>query len=146
MVQFTMWIYQDNPVTEVPDGYQGFIYLIENITTKKKYIGKKIFLNKKTNYRKGKRNVHSLVDSGWINYTGSNAPLNLEMATIGKENFTFTILYLCRTKAEMNYLETREIFNQDALLRDDYWNEWVTCKITKMHLQKCREYLLQKVT
>jgi hypothetical protein len=140
-----MWIYQGDELTEIPEGYLGFIYLITCLTNNKRYIGKKIFKNKKTKYRKNKRNVHTLVESNWQEYTGSSETLNEDITTLGKDKFKFEILYLCVTKAEMGYMETKYIFDYDALLRDDFYNAWVSAKITKMHLKKCTERLLQNV-
>ena len=36
------WTYQGKQVEEIPDEYEGFVYLITNTTTGQKYIGKKL--------------------------------------------------------------------------------------------------------
>ena len=38
----TQWTYQGKPVDEIPDEYEGFVYLITNTTNGRKYIGKKL--------------------------------------------------------------------------------------------------------
>ncbi len=132
-----MWTYENKTLENIPEGYVGFIYQITNKTTKKMYIGKKVFENKKTKYRKNKRNVHYTVESNWKEYTGSNKTLNDEIIECGIENYEFKILYLCKSRGEMTYLESREIFIRDALLYpDQYYNEWVSCKVTRNHLKK----------
>jgi len=36
------WIYQGKEVTEIPNEYEGFVYLITNLTDNRKYVGKKL--------------------------------------------------------------------------------------------------------
>jgi hypothetical protein len=35
------WTYRGKEITEIPDEYEGFVYLITNLTNNQKYIGKK---------------------------------------------------------------------------------------------------------
>jgi len=35
-----LWTYQNQIVEEIPEGYIGFVYLITNLKTGQKYIGK----------------------------------------------------------------------------------------------------------
>ena len=34
------WTYEGNEIDQIPDDYEGFVYLITNTTTGQKYIGK----------------------------------------------------------------------------------------------------------
>jgi len=43
-----LWTYQNQIVEEIPEGYIGFVYLITNLTTGQKYIGKKLAQFKRT--------------------------------------------------------------------------------------------------
>ena len=36
------WTYEGKTIDEIPDEYEGFVYLITNTTTGQKYIGKKL--------------------------------------------------------------------------------------------------------
>ena len=36
------WTYEGKEITEIPDGVEGFVYLITNLTNNKKYVGKKL--------------------------------------------------------------------------------------------------------
>jgi hypothetical protein len=118
----------------IDDGLSfGFVYMIENTVTGKKYIGRKYFTQAGTKQVNGKkRKIRK--PSDWRDYYGSNETLKREVAELGKDKFVRTILHLCKSKSECSYLETKEIFKQDALLREDFYNQWVTCKITSKHL------------
>ena len=38
-----MWLYKNEPFEEIPEDAYGYVYLITNNVTGKKYIGKKLF-------------------------------------------------------------------------------------------------------
>ncbi len=111
----------------------GYVYLITHNSTGRKYIGKKLFT--KAGYRqiKGKRKKVRKA-SDWLTYWGSNEELQKEVIKNGEDQYTREILYLCKTRSACNYWETWEIFNRHALLSDQYWNKWVSCKIHKTHV------------
>jgi hypothetical protein len=111
----------------------GYVYLITNIQTGKRYVGKKLFT--KAGYRqiKGKKKKVRKA-SDWLEYWGSNTELQAEVKLKGEDKFTREILHLCKTRSACNYWETWEIFNRHALLSDQYYNSWCTCKIHKTHV------------
>jgi hypothetical protein len=126
------WYYDGVPFED--DGTQfGFVYLIENLTNNRKYIGRKYFT--KAGYRQvnGKRKKIRKV-SDWEAYWGSNETLKREVAELGEHNFRRTILHLCKTKSEAAYWETFEIFTRHALLDNVYYNDWCSCKVRRAHL------------
>lgn len=110
--------------------YTGFVYLITNTTNNRKYIGQKIFKFKKYKTVKKKKKKIS-VESDWKDYYGSNTELNLDVDKLGKDNFTREILYLCKNKSMMNYLEAKEIFLQGALESNLFYNSWISTRINK---------------
>ena len=126
-----IWTYQQQPVEEIPEGYIGFVYLITNLTTGQKYIGKKLAQFKKTRPPlKGKRlKRRTTVESDWREYWGSSERLQADVNTLGPENFTREILYLCKSKAEMSYLEAREQFERRVLESDDYYNGIINVRV-----------------
>lgn len=128
------WSYQGRPFTEddIGDAY-GFIYEIVNLTNNRKYIGKKFFTQAKTKQVKGKKKK-TRVSSNWQNYWSSSEELKADVKSLGEENFTRTILHLCKTRSECSYRETKEIFMRDALLKEEWYNSWVSCKIHKAHV------------
>jgi hypothetical protein len=126
-----IWTYQQQPLEEIPEGYIGFVYLITNLTTGQKYIGKKLAQFKKTRPPlKGKRlKRRTTVESDWRDYWGSSERLQADVNTLGPEKFTREILYLCKSKAEMSYLEAREQFERRVLETDDYYNGIINVRV-----------------
>lgn len=125
-----MWIYKDEIVEDIPEGYVGMVYMITNIATNKKYIGKKIFHFTKTKQVKGKKK-RSKVESDWKDYYGSNKELNEHVELFGVNNFKREILYLCLNKSQMSYLELREQIDRRVLETEEYYNEWISAKVRK---------------
>lgn len=128
-----MWIYQNEPFSD-PKDFFGFVYLIENLITNRKYIGRKYFSKAGTKQVNGKkRKIRKTSD--WESYWGSNETLKAEVAELGEHNFRRTILHLCKSRSECSYFETYEIFTRHCLLDELYYNEWVSAKIRKAHLK-----------
>jgi hypothetical protein len=127
------WYYNGVPYEE--DGtHFGFVYLIENLITGRKYIGRKYFSKAGTKQVNGKkRKIRKTSD--WESYFGSNETLKAEVAEIGGHNFRRTILHLCKSKSECSYFETYEIFSRHALLDSVYYNDWVSAKVRRAHLK-----------
>lgn len=130
------WIFEGKVLDEsILDKYVGFVYIITNNTNQKKYIGKKLLKRRKTKQVKGKKK-RFLVDSDWKVYYGSNKELNEDVTRLGEVNFTREILRLCLSKGECNYFEAAYQFENRVLERDDYYNAWITVKVSKSHLLK----------
>lgn len=130
------WIYNFNELTQAPEEYTGFVYEITNIPFDKKYIGQKLFWKvKKLPPLKGKtRKRTKTVESDWQDYWGSSNKLLEDIALQGTQDFKREILVMCRNKTEMNYNEAALQFNRDVLLRDDYYNGIINCRITSRGL------------
>jgi hypothetical protein len=135
-----MWYYREhaNFFTEedVGDNY-GFVYCITNRATGKKYIGKKFFWSKRTlPPLKGKtRKRKKIVMSDWQDYYGSNEELKMLVEKNGKDVYHREILRLCKTKGECSYYEAKLQFENDVLLSDEYYNEFIGCKIHASHIK-----------
>jgi hypothetical protein len=129
-----VWLYNDKEFTEDMVGdWFGFIYEITNLIDGRKYVGKKFFTRAGTKQIKGKKKKVRL-SSGWANYWSSSEELKADVKKLGEENFSRKILYLCKSRSECSYRETKEIFINDALLTTEYYNSWVSCKIHKAHV------------
>jgi len=132
-----MWYYNGKEFDTTPDEYQGFIYIITENSTNKKYIGKKNFWKPKTLpiTKTRKRRVRTRVESDWREYFGSSKEVQLLVEENGEKAFRRDILKLCKTKGEMSYYEAKLQFEKDVLLSDEYYNEFIGCKIHSKHLK-----------
>jgi len=125
-----------NPEEDVLKEYVGFVYLITDRSNNKKYVGKKFFWStRKLPPLKGtKRKRKVTKQSDWQTYYGSSEELKLLVETKGGNAYYREILHLCKTKGECSYMEAKEQFDRDVLLRDDYYNAFIGCKIHAKHL------------
>ena len=127
-----MWLYNNQEfTTEAIDNHVGMVYIITNLDNGRKYVGKKLFTKSKT-FQKNKKKKRTRVESDWAEYTGSNKVLNEDVSA--GANLKKEILHLCTKRGWMSYLETQEILNRNAIQSDEYYNEWVSCKIQRRHL------------
>lgn len=131
------WIYKDKIVQELPEDCVGFVYLITNNVSGRKYIGKKLAKFSKTTYKtvklkngnKKKKKIRGKIESDWRDYYGSSTELNNDVEQLGRENFTREILYICKSKAECSYIEAREQFERKVLESDDYYNGIINVRV-----------------
>ena len=132
-----MWYYNNEEFIETPEQYQGFVYEITELRTGKKYIGKKNFWRPKILPKNSKRSrrVKTKVESDWRSYYGSNVELQRLVEESGSDGYKRVILRLCKSKGEMSYYEAKLQFQYDVLLSDEYYNEFIGCKIHSKHLK-----------
>ena len=127
----SQWTYQGKPVDEIPDDYEGFVYLITNLTNGRKYIGKKLAKFKTSRPplkgKKNRRRGHK--ESDWREYWSSSDNLLKDVLELGTENFSREILYFCTSRAEMSYLEAFEQFDRRVLETDDYYNGIINVRV-----------------
>lgn len=127
------WIYDGKEVDlKTLDGFFGFVYLIQDTETGKKYIGRKYIwsMRKEKGSTRRKRK-----ESDWQEYYSSNE----ELKQIGKETperLHREILHLCKNRGECNYLEVAEQFKRDVLHSDDYMNDNINRKILQKECDK----------
>jgi hypothetical protein len=147
------WYYQDTIIEELPDDCVGFVYLITNNISGRKYIGKKLAKFAKTTYKtvklkngtKKKKKIRGKIDSDWRDYYGSSDQLTADVLQLGSENFTREILYYCQSKAECSYIEAREQFRRRVLESDDYYNGHIQVRVHGSHIKKS-QLLLESQT
>jgi hypothetical protein len=136
------WLYQSQLVETLPEDCVGFVYLITNNLSGRKYIGKKLAKFSKTtqktvklkNGTKKKKKVRSKVDSDWREYYGSSPELSRDIEQLGTENFTRQILYYCKSKSECSYIEAREQFSRQVLESQDYYNGHIQVRVHGSHI------------
>ena len=126
-----MWTYQEKPIDELPEDVVGFVYQITNTTNDRMYIGKKLAKFKRSRRPlKGRKNKRRYkVDSDWQEYYGSSDALNEDINKIGKDKFTREILFYCRSKVELSYVEAREQFARKVLETDQYYNGHIRVRV-----------------
>tara|TARA_R110002126_G_scaffold80546_4_gene199416 strand:+ start:1553 stop:1957 length:405 start_codon:yes stop_codon:yes gene_type:complete len=133
-----MWTYKDELFTsEMIGDNVGFVYLLHNIATNKYYVGKKLFTSSKT-FQKNNKKKRKRVESDWETYHGSNDLLKEDVKS--GNVLVKTILHLCPSRGWLTYMETKEIIEREALMSEDYYNQFLGCKIHAKHL-KGKQYV-----
>ncbi len=137
------WLFENQNIESLPEDCVGFVYLITNLVSGRKYIGKKLAKFSKTTVRtvklkngtKKKKKIRSKIDSDWQLYYGSNDELKKDIQTLGADKFTRQILYYCKSKAECSYIEAREQFRHQVLESDDYYNGHIQVRVHGSHIK-----------
>jgi len=137
------WLFENTQIEALPEDCVGFVYLITNLVTGRKYIGKKLAKFSKTTYKvvklkngnKKRKKIRSKIDSDWLTYYGSNDELNQDIQTLGQENFKREILYYCSSKAQCSYIEAREQFRHQVLESDAYYNGQISVRVHGSHIK-----------
>jgi hypothetical protein len=128
------WTIGGKPFEAITSDVVSFVYIITNLETGKKYIGKKGFYSVKTKQVNGKKKKLQ-VESDWRLYYGSNDTLKKDIGKIGSLKFKREILRLCKTKGEASYYEAKFQFDTNALISEEYYNEWLMLRVHKKHLK-----------
>lgn len=136
-----MWLYNGEEFTsEMIGDYVGFVYLITDLSNDMKYVGKKLLTRvaKLPPLKGKKRKRHVIKETDWKKYYGSSEEVKLMLEEKGADNFHREILTLCKSKGELGYLEAKYQFENDVLLRDDYYNGIIQCKIHRNHVKSLK--------
>jgi hypothetical protein len=140
------WTYNGKEFTEdmIGENY-GFVYLITNLVSGRKYVGKKFFYSSKTKQVNRKKKKFK-VASNWQTYFGSSDILLKDVILYGEEKFSREIIHLCRSKGECGYLETKEQFQRSVLESDDYYNTWIMCRVRTSHIKDYNDRMSKRIT
>ena len=129
-----MWLYNSSPLEEIPETAYGYVYLITNTVTGRKYIGKKLFWFRKTKVLKGKKK-RIKVESDWRDYWSSSDEVKKDVDALGTDKFIREILHICPNKGSCNYLEAREQMDRRVLETENYYNGQIQCRVHRTHIK-----------
>lgn len=113
-----MWYFKNEQFTPemVTDKMFGFVYVITELSSGKKYIGQKQFWSKKPKVTNGKKKMIKC-SSDWVDYMSSSEYLKvLDPSLVTKE-----ILYITMSKGQSNYVETMLQMDFRVLEKPDVW-------------------------
>jgi hypothetical protein len=128
------WMYDGTIVSEPISDSIGFVYIITNNVTGRRYVGKKLFFFSKTKRIKGKvKRIKA--ESDWRDYWSSSDELKADVEKYGRENFSREIIHVCKNKGMMNYLEAREQFERRVLESDEWYNGYIMVRCHRSHVQ-----------
>ena len=142
-----MWTYKGTEVVALPEDCIGFVYIIVNVLSGRKYIGKKLAKFSKTTYKtvkqkngiKKRKKIRSKIDSDWQEYYGSSPELTADVIKLGTKNFSREILFYCQSKSECSYIEAREQFSRRVLESADYYNGHIQVRVHGSHIRKLQK-------
>ena len=130
------WYYKNEPIEEIDPKYKAFVYLITNLKTGRKYIGKKLTEFTKTKTTKGKKK-RVKYESDWREYWSSSDELKKDVAELGEENFRREIIHFCLNKGSASYFEAKEQFLNEVLEKPDQWyNGQIQVRVHRTHIKK----------
>lgn len=136
------WLHQGVVVETLPEDCVGFVYLITNTVSGRKYIGKKLAKFSRTTYKtvklkngnKKRKKIKGKIESDWQTYYGSSDELLKDVASLGSDKFIREILHYCNSKALTSYLEAKEQFERKVLETTDYYNGNIQVRVHGSHI------------
>lgn len=136
------WLYRGEVVETLPEDCVGFVYLITNTVSGRKYIGKKLAKFSRTTYKtvklkngnKKKKKIRGKIESDWQTYYGSSDELLKDVESLGSDKFIREILHYCNSKALTSYLEAKEQFERKVLETTDYYNGNIQVRVHGSHI------------
>ncbi len=132
------WIHEGQVVEEIPEKSYGFVYIITQRSTGKRYIGRKFFT--KAGYKTVNKNRKKIrLESDWKDYWGSSPALSRVIEEFGKEDFSREMVRICYNRSECSYYESKLIFEHDAILSEKFFNDWISCKISSVHVNAIKK-------
>jgi hypothetical protein len=138
------WFYEGELIESFPVEIVGFVYCVTCIPTGRKYIGKKLVnftktkmvtVTLKSGVKKKKRKKETF-ESDWRTYYGSSVEVQHDVKTLGESAFKREMIYMCKTRGTMSYLELREQMDNRVLENPDkFYNGIVDAKIHRTHVK-----------
>lgn len=145
-----MWKFKDIQIKskeDIPIEFEksiGFIYIITQLSTGRRYIGRKLLTKASTKTTKGiKKKIRK--DSDWIEYWSSSPKIKAWIDESGTDDFSKEILIFVSSKSELMYAEEYYLYKTNALLSDMWLNDNIRAKIMRAWFSKNKEEFLKKI-
>ena len=107
------WTYEGTTFTSSDiDDFFGFVYRITNLQNGRKYIGRKYFVQKRKPRGGGRKRTS---ESDCKAYYGSSKELTEDRKLLGSNCFKREIISLHRSKGQVNFEETKQLFLHNVL-------------------------------
>lgn len=128
----TPWKYKDSiieSIDQIPESKAiGFIYIITQISTGKRYIGKKLLTKAATKQTKGvKKKIRK--ESDWKSYWSSSPDIKAWIESSGYDDFRREILVFVSSKGMLAYAEELSLYMLGALESDNWINKNIRSKV-----------------
>lgn len=143
-MDYFMWFYNGVEVVELPEDCVGYVYIITNKISNKKYVGKKLSQFSKTKIKtvtlksgvKKKKKLKTKISSDWLTYYGSSVELTKDVIEFGADNFTREILCFCKSKGTLSYMEAKIQFQLEVLEKpDQFYNGHIQVRVHRSTLK-----------
>ncbi len=143
------WIYQGKEILteeDIPfEKPMGFIYLITQKSTGKRYIGRKLLTKAKKKSFDGKKKKIR-VQSDWQKYWSSSPQIKEWIKEAGgTSDFTREILAFVSSKGSLAYLEEKALYELGVLESDNWINNNIRSKIYRSWVKVEEAKELQRV-
>lgn len=126
-----MWLFEGEELQDdqIPDNAIGFIYLITQKSTGRKYIGRKMLTSSAGRKKVGNRTKKVRKESDWRDYWSSSPELKSYITEHGLDDFVREILVFVTSKGSLAAAEEMALYMVGALESDDWWNSNIRSKI-----------------
>lgn len=128
-----------------PENAAGFIYLIVEKSTGRKYVGKKNF--------RGRGRLNKGQPSNWKRYTSSSKFLNQQIREQGKQAFEFIIIEQYYTQGGLSFAEVwTQVYLETPSNNEEFINRFidrvtwkVTEPVTDQHKRRIDHYVKSRI-
>lgn len=124
------WTYKGAEIHSIDDvpAAMGFIYMITQLSTGKRYIGRKLLTSASTKQVKGKVKKTRKA-SDWLTYWSSSPTITAWIKEAGTSDFKREILSFCKSKGSLAVCEELALYSVGALESDEWLNMNIRARI-----------------
>lgn len=140
------WKFKGGPLKDddIPTNAVGFIYIITQVSTGKRYIGRKLLTAAATKTVNGKKKKVRK-QSDWKDYWSSSPKIKQWIEESGTSDFTKEILIFVSSKGMLAYAEEFALYSVGALETDGWLNDNIRSKIYRSWVKPQEAILLREI-